>query len=62
MDLWSDPIGPFLCSYVNSLQGLAARSSRRRCKRAGGICFSGPCPRNYRFAGICSRKYSCCQR
>ncbi|KAG6934150.1 avian beta-defensin 4 [Chelydra serpentina] len=39
-----------------------ARSSRRRCRRAGGICFSGPCPRNYRFAGICSRKYSCCQQ
>ncbi|XP_053877552.1 antimicrobial peptide THP1-like [Malaclemys terrapin pileata] len=35
--------------------------SRKRCKRAGGICFSGPCPSRYRLTGICSRKYSCCQ-
>uniref|UniRef100_A0A8C0FW37 Beta-defensin-like domain-containing protein n=1 Tax=Chelonoidis abingdonii TaxID=106734 RepID=A0A8C0FW37_CHEAB len=35
--------------------------SRRRCKRVGGFCFSGPCPSNSKLIGICSRKYSCCQ-
>uniref|UniRef100_A0A8C8SE33 Beta-defensin-like domain-containing protein n=1 Tax=Pelusios castaneus TaxID=367368 RepID=A0A8C8SE33_9SAUR len=47
----------FLC-----VEFLQAKNSRRRCKYAGGICFSGPCPSNYKFVGICRRRYSCCQR
>ncbi|CAM4529808.1 unnamed protein product, partial [Caretta caretta] len=35
--------------------------SRKRCSYVSGICFTGPCPYNYIFVGICSRKYSCCK-
>uniref|UniRef100_A0A452HDM6 Beta-defensin-like domain-containing protein n=1 Tax=Gopherus agassizii TaxID=38772 RepID=A0A452HDM6_9SAUR len=35
--------------------------SSKRCRRAGGFCFSGPCPSNAKLIGICSRKYSCCK-
>uniref|UniRef100_A0A8C4W5W3 Beta-defensin-like domain-containing protein n=1 Tax=Gopherus evgoodei TaxID=1825980 RepID=A0A8C4W5W3_9SAUR len=54
------PLAFIMVVFLSAEFSQAWRSSKR-CRRAGGFCFSGPCPSNAKLIGICSRKYSCCK-